>query len=346
MQAVLFSFSRRGGVLNASVGRFLADMGYEAMCYTMPKFADACEGLTATSDYKTVCAEAFKTAELLVFVGASGIAVRAIAPHVKSKTTDPAVLVIDEQANFVISLLSGHIGGANEMARKIAAEIGAQAVVTTATDVNKLFAVDEWAAKNGMAIENMKSAKVFAAALVAGEKTGFYSDYPLKGTLPVNVEQCENAATGMAITTDSNKKPFGTTVVLLPQIVHLGIGCRRNTPMEKIETFVLAELARHGIDIRCVKGIASVDLKASEQGLLQFMEKYNLPGVFYSAEELKEAQGEFTPSAFVQSIAGVDNVCERAAVLASGGKLTVKKTAHDGVTLAIAEEPLTIDFEN
>lgn len=346
MQAVLFSFSNRGGQLSIAVGKFLEVLGYEAECYTLPKFADADESLIATSDYKAVCAEAFATADVLVFVGAAGIAVRTIAPFVKSKTTDPAVLVIDEQANFVISLLSGHIGGANVLARKIADEIEAQPVVTTATDVNSLFAVDEWATNHDMVIGDMHAAKEFAAALVDGKTVGFYSDYPLAGALPKNVERAENGEIGVAITTDSTKKPFDTTLTLIPQIVHLGIGCRRDTPFEKLEAFVLSQLEEHGYDLRSVKNIASVNLKMNERCLMLFMDEYNLPGVFYSAEELQEAQGDFTPSEFVKSVAGVDNVCERAAVLASGGKLTVKKIAHNGMTLAIAEEPLTIDFEN
>lgn len=344
MLAVLFSFSKRGGLLNAEIGRFLTGLGYEAKCFTMPKFAGVCEGLTAASDYKAVCAEYFDKADVMVFIGASGIAVRAIAPHVKSKTTDPAVLVIDERANFVISLLSGHIGGANELARQIAAAVNAVPVVTTATDVNNLFAVDEWAARHDMVISDMHAAKEFAAALVAGKTACFYSDYEVKGMLPNGVERADSGEIGMAITVDKNRKPFGTTVVLMPKILHLGIGCRRNTPLEKIENFVLTELARHGFDLRCVKSIASVDLKKDEQGLLAFAAKYGLPARFYTAAELQEAQGDFTPSAFVKSVAGVDNVCERAAVLASGGKLRLRKAAHDGVTLAVAEEPLTIDF--
>lgn len=343
MLAVLFSFSRRGGLLSAELGRFLTGVGYEAKCFTMPKFANVCEGLTAC-EYKAVCAEYFVKADVMIFIGASGIAVRAIAPHVKSKMTDPAVLVIDERANFVISLLSGHIGGANELARQIAAAINAVPVVTTATDVNNLFAVDEWAARHGMVIESMAAAKDFAAALVAGKTAGFYSNYEVKGALPNGVAKAGSGEVGMAVTLDKNNKPFGTTVVLMPKTLHLGIGCRRNTPLEKIESFVLGELAQHGFDLRCVKSIASVDLKKDEQGLLGFAAKYNLPAKFYTAEELQQAQGDFTPSAFVKSIAGVDNVCERAAVLASGGKLRLRKTAHDGVTLAVAEEPLTIEF--
>ena len=148
----------------------------------------------------------------------------------------------------------------------------------------------------------------------------------------------------MAVTTCKNRKPFGTTVVLMPKILHLGIGCRRNTPLEKIENFVLAEMEKHGFDMRCVKSIASVDLKKDEAGLLAFAAKHNVPVKFYTAAELQQAKGDFTPSAFVKSIAGVDNVCERSAVLASGGCLKLRKTAHDGVTLAVAEEPLIIDF--
>ena len=340
MQAVIFSFSKRGGLLNAAIGRFLAGIGCEAKCCTMPKFAGVCEGLTAIDDYKAVCAEYFNKADALIFIGASGIAVRAIAPHVKSKTTDPAVLVIDECANFVISLLSGHIGGA----RQIAAAIKAVPVVTTATDVNNLFAVDEWATRRGMVIESMQAAKDFAAALVAGKTAGLCSDYAIKGALPSGVELAGSGETGMAVTTCKNNKPFGTTVVLMPKILHLGIGCRRNTPLEKIENFVLAEMEKHGFDMRCVKSIASVDLKKDEAGMLAFAAKHNVPVKFYTAAELQQAKGDFTPSAFVKSIAGVDNVCERSAVLASGGCLKLRKTAHDGVTLAVAEEPLIIDF--
>ena len=215
MLAVIFSFSKRGGLLNAAIGRFLAGIGCEAKCCTMTKFAGVCEGLTAVDDYKVVCAEYFNKADALIFIGASGIAVRAIAPHVKSKTTDPAVLVIDECANFVISLLSGHIGGANELARQIAAAIKAVPVVTTATDVNNLFAVDEWAARRGMVIESMQTAKDFAAALVAGKTAGLCSDYAIKGALPSGVELAGSGETGMAVTTCKNRKPFDTN--WLPQ---------------------------------------------------------------------------------------------------------------------------------
>ena len=217
-------------------------------------------------------------------------------------------------------------------------------VVTTATDVNNLFAVDEWAARRGMVIESMQAAKDFAAALVAGKTAGLCSDYAIKGSLPSGVELAGSGETGMAVTTCKNKKPFNTTVVLMPKILHLGIGCRRNTPLEKIENFVLAEMEKHGFDMRCVKSIASVDLKKDEAGLLVFAAKHNVPVKFYTAAELQQAKGDFTPSAFVKSIAGVDNVCERSAVLASGGCLKLRKTAHDGVTLAVAEEPLIIDF--
>ena len=167
---------------------------------------------------------------------------------------------------------------------------------------------------------------------------------PAAGTKLSQSGDVNSGETGMAVTTCKNNKPFEKTVVLMPQILHLGIGCRRNTPLEKIENFVLAEMEKHGFDMRCVKSIASVDLKKDETGLLAFAAKHNVPVKFYTAAELQQAKGDFTPSAFVKSIAGVDNVCERSAVLASGGCLKLRKTAYDGVTLAVAEEPLIIDF--
>jgi cobalt-precorrin 5A hydrolase len=348
MEAAVCSFSVRGADLSRKVSRYLESVGYAVRCLTVAKYAEKTGLEPMLPDHNAVCAENFSRCQTLVFVGAVGIAVRTIAPFIKSKLTDPAVLSVDERGQFVIPLLAGHIGGANELARCLAMSLGATPCVTTATDVNGLFAVDEWAARNNMVLESLKEAKEFAAALVGGEQVGVYVDgeFAVEGTLPKQVELNSSLPVGMAITLSKNLRPFrGSTVRLLPRIVHLGIGCKRNTPVEKIEALVFPELERLELDKRCVVGIASVDLKKDEPGLLTFAQKYKLSANFYTAEEMNEVEGDFVASSFVRSVVGVDNVCERSAILDSrGGRVLLHKTSLDGVTLAIAVEDLVLDF--
>ena len=350
MEAAIYSFSLRGAKLSKRITALLKSLDYHVSNKTVAKYAEEASLEPLLPDHNVACAEDFSRCQLLVFVGAVGIAVRTIAPFIKSKLTDPAVLSIDERGNFVIPLLAGHIGGANEMSRYVAAALGAQACVTTATDVNGLFAVDEWAARNNMVLCSLKAAKDFAAALVAGDKVGLYVDagFEVAGSLPKQVEINGSLPIGMAITLSKRLAPFRkSTLRLLPKIVHLGIGCKRNTPLERIEELVLPELERLDLDTRSIAGIASVDLKKDEQGLLAFAKKYNFPAHFYTAEELNALEGDFTPSAFVQSVVGVSNVCERSAVKdASGGRLALRKTSRNGVTLAIAVEDLVLDFQH
>ena len=347
MQAAVFSFSVRGAELSKKIGMYLESIGYAVRLQTVSKYAASVGLEEMLPGHNEACAEAFKDCQTIVFVGATGIAVRTIAPLLVSKVVDPAVVSVDERGTFIIPLVSGHIGGANELARCLAAYLDGTACVTTATDVNGLFAVDEWAARNHMTICSMKAAKDFAAALVDKQKVGLYvdSDFAVMGSLPLNVECNIALPIGMAITIDKDINPFATTVKLLPRIVHLGIGCRRNTPLENIEALVLPELEKLKIDMRSVAGVASVDLKKDEQGLLAFAAKYKLPATFYTADELNSVAGDFTPSAFVQSVVGVSNVCERSAVMDSnGGRIMLRKTSLNGVTLSVAVEELVLDF--
>lgn len=349
MLAAVYSFSVRGANLSKQISTYLASIGYTVRNRTVAKYAEQVGLEAMLPNHNVVCAADFIDCQTIIFVGATGIAVRTIAPYIKSKLTDPAVIAVDECANFVIPLLAGHIGGANELARCLALAIEAVPCVTTATDVNGLFAVDEWAARNHMVLCSLKEAKDFSAALVNNETVGVYfdQDIKLKGTLPSLMQIDTTLSIGMAVTLNKNLKPFKTTVSLLPKILHLGIGCRRNTPLEKIEALVLLELERLQFDIRCVAKVASVDLKKDELGLLSFAQKYDLPISFYTADELNSLVGDFTPSAFVKSVVGVSNVCERSAVFSSkNGKILLRKTSKDGVTLSIAMENLEIDFHN
>lgn len=307
-------------------------------------------------DFRTFYGERFGASDALIFVGACGIAVREIAPFVKSKKTDPAVIDIDDSGRFVIPVLSGHIGGANALAKHLAELMDAIPVITTATDINGRFSVDTWATQQGFVIGSMKAAKLISAVILERD-IPLATGLPVKGDMPPGVYRfgtgslCEKTEkmtedpphVGIYIGWD-NQKPFRDTLVLIPKTVHLGIGCRRGTSCEKIKKAVNAFIFNNGIDRRAVKCAASIDLKKDEEGLLAWSEQEGIPIAFYSAEELSEVQGEFTPSEFVASVTGVDNVCERAALIGAG-ELVVRKNAADGVTVAAAVEYTEVCFE-
>lgn len=346
MSAIIFSFTRNGARISVRLQKYLNSCGFETEIYTTKRYITEDPALREIGPtLQEACREAFATRRLLIFIGAAGIAVRGIAPCIRSKTKDPAVISIDEQGKFVIPLLSGHIGGANALASGIAGLLHAVPVITTATDVNELFAVDEWATRHNMAIFNMTGAKLFASYLVDCKKVGVKSDFPIRGGLPKGMVLAEEGPVGLAISLRKTVQPFVETVVLRPRILHLGIGCRRGTSMEAIEDLVLRELTALKLTFTVVKGIASIDVKKDERGLLSFAEEYASPIRFYTAEELLAVKGDFTPSSFVAQTVGVDNVCERAAVLDSnGGRLLLRKTRLNGVTLAIAAEDFVVDF--
>ncbi len=339
MKIAVFAYSRQGcRTARKVISLFPQD---DIRPYTMERFAE--EGFySICRPARPFYGEVFNWADTLIFIGSCGIAVREIAPHVRDKRTDPAVVCIDELGKFVVSLLSGHIGGANEMAAKIAAKIHAVPVITTATDINNKFSVDAWAAKNGFLIDNMHRAKMVSAAILE-QTVPLVSDFAITTNLPNGVVPDNSGDLGICISY-LKKEPFEQTLRLIPKILHIGIGCRRGTPAAVINEAIKTVLAQYKVDIRAVKSVASIDLKADEEGLLEFCEKNKLSPVFYSAAELLQVSGDFTTSAFVQSVTGVDNVCERAALLGAD-ELIVKKTAINGVTVAVAAEKLEVRFE-
>lgn len=287
----------------------------------------------------------FNAADALLFVGACGIAVRAIAPYVKDKTTDPAVLVIDENANFVISLLSGHIGGANTLARAIADAFCATPVITTATDVHGTFAIDTWAVQQGLYIANPVCIKSISARLLEGETIKLTSDFPIEGKLPAGVACGENNP-DVVITHRENTDQ--NALHLIAPIITVGIGCKKGTQAQHIECAFFDILKQANCHLKAVWKICSIDLKAQEPGILDFVQKYNFPFQTFSATDLNEVPGDFTGSAFVTRVTGVDNVCERSAVLSGGegSQLIVKKQTKKGITLALAVKPYAIRFES
>ncbi len=308
----------------------------------------------------------FSDTDALVFVGASGIAVRAIAPYVADKRRDPAVLVLDEGRQFVISLLSGHLGGANEITQLLADALGAVPVITTATDVRDRFAVDVFAKNNHLWISDMKLAKEVSARLLREEEICITVDPGMEDAMQelvwakkvprgLRFVPWEESAERRAAQKETVWIHLGVasyshlgeqTLYLVPRQVVLGMGCRRGTSYETIRGFMEERLLHAGIFQEAIVCLASIDLKAAEPGMLKLAEVLQIPFICYSAEELLKAPGTYQASAFVKSVTGVDNVCERSAVLASEkGRLIMKKQSAGGVTAACAIRDWRIHFE-
>lgn len=309
-------------------------------------------GIGAYESLGSWTAEHFESADALVYVGATGIAVRAIAPYVRDKFHDPAVVSVDEAGRFVVPLLSGHVGGANELARSVAALCGGQAVVSTATDVNELFAVDEWAARRGYAIVERAIAKEISAKLLEGATIGFATDFDLDWEPPVGVVAVGRASgneagsgvelgqggrpdVGFAVSLDETCRPFARTLHLVPQIATVGVGCRKDAEPAVLERAVSDALAKVFVSPRAVRLLASIDVKQDEPAILQLAVEHGWDTRFYTADELNAVPGDFSSSDFVRRTVGVDNVCERAA-LAQGGRLILEKQSGNGTTVAIA----------
>ncbi len=210
------------------------------------------------------------------------------------------------------------------------------------TDINGKFSVDDWAVRHGLTIANMTRAKEISAAILE-QDIGLRSMLPLGSTLPSGLILKEEGPFGIFIGWEKYE-PFEKTLRLIPRNVHLGIGCRKGTAAETIGKAVRSVLERYNIDHRALQCAASIDLKAGEPGLLEFCRGEDLPLSCYSAEELLAVPGEFAHSDFVESITGVDNVCERAAMM-HADRLIIPKTVCDGVTVAAAVEMEEVSFE-
>ena len=336
MTVWLIAYSRRGCETALKAARGLEARGGVCRVFAAEKHRVSEEVEALSGPCADWARAGFAQADALVFCCAAGIAVRAIAPWVKSKKTDPAVIVVDETGRFAVSLLSGHIGGANELTAAIAEDLGATPVITTATDLNGLFAVDVFAEKNHLHIGSMALAKEVSAALLAGEPVGFCSDLPVRGAVPPELT-AGAARLGVCVTADPEKAPYEKTLRLIPRRYAAGLGCRRDKDPGEMERFFLEQLTACGIGPQALRCIASVDIKRGEPCLLALAEKYRIPFLTYSAAELNALPGEFSGSDFVKSVTGVDCVSERAALLASGGRLVCGKTAGEGMTFALAE---------
>ncbi len=358
MQIAIISFTERGAALSKRIKRKMECLpSRQITLYTKcSSLGEEETGLIFVEEsLREWTGGQFCRREALIFIGACGISVRAIAPFLQDKLKDPAVLVVDEGGTYVIPILSGHYGGGNELAEQTAEILGASAVLTTATDVNGLFAVDVFARKNGLVIGEKAGIAKVSAKILREKRITLWVEGEILGTVPPEVtllaaetslpKEEENPVADVAVSLETQG---GALLWLCPKAVILGMGCRSGKSFEEIEAFVLEKLKELHLSIKGVKALATIDCKQEEPGFVRFAETYGISFLTYSKEYLETMEGEFASSSFVKMKVGVDNVCERAAMAALDGRegaLALKKTAKDGMTLAIAIEKWSVTFD-
>ena len=287
---------------------------------------------------------AFYEYDAIIAVMASGILIRSIAPYIESKTSDPAVLNIDDNGNFVISTLSGHLGGANSLTNKIAALIGATPVITTSSDINNRLGIDVLARDLYMSIDRPKEILFFNKAIIEGHeitltsksKKEYLIEYLKNNTLEIDV--CFNYSEDLdedeiRVSLDNHE------LTLKERKMVVGIGCRRGKECEKIYEGLKKSFSDLNIDKSRVNQFASAEIKKDEKGILELSEKLNVPVNFVELEKLKLFDSnDVQKSEFVKSKFGIYGVCEPSALIMAGfdSKLIYKKTSFDGVTIAVA----------
>ena len=352
MQVSVISFTRNGLELSEKIEKSFID--WQIKLYTKYKL-EVLEGssqiIYVSQGISEWAGEQMGQKNVLVFIGACGIAVRAISTYVKDKLQDSPVLVMDEQGRYVIPLLSGHVGGANEIANILAERLQATPVITTATDVNRRFAVDLFAKKNGLRIVNKDGIAKISSKILDGKTITIAIEEEHWNRADGVPEQREvvDLSSGkkvdMVIVTDIYEN--GAELILNPKEYILGIGCKRGMEEEKLTAWIQKNLAEVGISMEQVYAMASIDRKKDEEGLLRISQREGIPFLTYSAEELERVTGSLHESEFVKKTVGVSNVCERAALYACGeeGRLVYEKHAEDGMTIAVAKRKWSVLFD-
>lgn len=310
----------------------------EVEIYVPEKHSDSGSDIHWFSEQSTqLVGNLFKSSDALVCIFSLGAVIRMVAPHLVDKKNDPAVIVIDDKANHVISALSGHLGGANALARLIASILDSKPVITTAADVNETIAVDLVGREFGWTIEDFANVTKISAKMVNEEKIALYQDAGERGwwhaQLPKNVtivnsidEVKEAGSSAALVITDRMVPPevAAKSVIYRPKSLVVGIGLHWDTSSETIESGVAEVFEKNGLSIASVRNIASVDRGAKVKGLDEFAAKHNVPVEIYEKAALAKVDVP-NPSPTVQKFEGTASVSEAASLLSSKGQLVVPK---------------------
>lgn len=295
--------------------------------------------------------EAFRHYRALVVIGAVGITVRTIAPLLNDKLTDPAVVVIDERGQHVISLLSGHVGGANALTCHLAGLLGADPVITTATDVNQMAALDMLATQLDATMQDFRhTVKTVNQMLISDRKVGLWWDTPfhhdrercdVRGFIPLDSLDTRPELDALVCISLRDSLPeclseWALPVYkLVPRRAIAGIGCRRNTTLPVLMTLLTQQLAENHLDPLALRAIGSVDIKKDEPALQQLALHWHIPFELFSVEMLRRHESRFPASEFVRQTLGVGSVSQPVAWLMSEGQLVGTTLRQQGVTITL-----------
>ncbi len=337
MKIACLSFTENGKKLGDKLKR----LDKESKSYIIHHYAneDIYGGIKNLLNY------AWKEYDGFVFISSTGIAIRMINPYIKHKTIDPAVVVVDDYGRFSISLLSGHLGGANELSKWIGEKINAIPVITTASDNRRIESIDLFAQKNNYYIEDIKSVTKITAMMVNERTIGFYSednaiiDYPNIITLE-DLDYIHPNVEGIIIVSSQNFKLEDIdipTTYLRPRNINIGIGCRKGMEGVRIIEAIETALMEINLSSQSIKAIGTVEVKKDEDGIIEAAKHFHCPMKIFTIDEIQKVEDKFDKSQFVKDTIGVYSVSEPSAYLL-GGRLITNKSKHNGITISISKE--------
>lgn len=314
----------------------------------LPSALAADFGATPFVSILNIVAQNFSRYLRHIFIASAGIVVRAISPHLASKYEDPAVVVLDQEGKFCISLISGHLGGANSLAKEVAELTRGIPVITTATDTAGIISMDMLAKENNLEMLNPEAVKCVSMAMLSDKPVMIFDDKNRLGLKNKNnlveikwinrEENMRDDLPGVRVTYKAVKNPCPGHLILYPKCLVAGLGCNRGTPAEEILEFIANTFEGNGLSISSLKCLATIMAKKDETGLLSAADKLDVPIIFLTSDELKTIKAPHQ-SDLVEKHMGVGSVCEASAMIISGSKeLLVPKTKTRNVTLAIALE--------
>ena len=353
MKLAIISVTTQGAQLGQYLHKMMSD---ECRCVVYEKAGRQSGGRAEYYEsLQTLLKENWRDYEGFIFIMAVGIVVRSIANIIKHKAADPAVVVIDEMANNCISLLAGHIGGANDLTKIVSGLVGANAVVTTASDVNGLVTPDAVSKKLNLAIDSFAMLIQVNAEIVAKEKVSYYVDPALPearefidrasilgldfASLPDDGDFSDSKALVFVSENINKKITFEKVLYLRPRNIVAGIGCRRGMSGESLHHALTEALLSNSYSVKSLQAITSAWVKEDEQGLLELAKTLNVPIYFYDEKTLQASidKNKLLESDFVKKEIGVGNVCEAAALAHSREAVIVKqKQSYGKITVALA----------